>query len=160
MYLHKVHTAPIMRLCQWMTEQGVTARQLQRLLGLGSHNSVYRYLRVERGEPGGQVPESRVMRRLIALTGGAVTPNDFHGINGGASQSANGGAPNCDGAPARNGRAQGSSPARLAVPTSIRPLGKPKRKRVARSIVIAKNRKSAATRRRMRKARSSLRGAQ
>jgi len=61
-----------MRLAQWLKDQDVSVPAFQERIGVRSRNTVYRYLRGE------QVPEPKVMRRIIAATAGAVTANDFY----------------------------------------------------------------------------------
>lgn len=54
-----------------MDERGLTPATLQRRLGLRSRATVTRYL------TGDRAPAPRVLERLIALTGGLVTHEDF-----------------------------------------------------------------------------------
>ena len=81
LYLVSVHIF-FMNLRQWMDRDGVTVPDLQGRIGVGSRNTVYRYLRGE------QIPEPKIMRRIVAETGGAVTPNDFYEIAAEASAAA------------------------------------------------------------------------
>lgn len=58
-----------MTLKKWMLKHKVSAAEMAEKLGV-SDVSVYRYLN-------GAIPEVPVMKRVLKVTGGKVTPNDF-----------------------------------------------------------------------------------
>ncbi|MGG5811443.1 helix-turn-helix domain-containing protein [Falsiroseomonas sp. CW058] len=60
-----------MTLEQYRQSRGLTLAELARELGLHDARSVHRYLHGER------IPRPAVMRRIMAVTGGAVTASDF-----------------------------------------------------------------------------------
>lgn len=62
-----------MKLADWLREQGLTQEAFGRRIEV-QPQSVYRYC------SGKRVPDDDVMRRIIAATDGAVTPNDFFGL--------------------------------------------------------------------------------
>lgn len=61
-----------MELSAWRRDNGWTLAELGDRLGV-SEASVSRYER-------GRIPEPDVMRRIVDLSGGRVTPNDFFGL--------------------------------------------------------------------------------
>ncbi len=61
-----------MKLKQFRDSQRMTQPQLAEMIGCGT-SAVCRYEQ-------GRIPEPATMERIVAATGGAVTPNDFHGV--------------------------------------------------------------------------------
>jgi transcriptional regulator with XRE-family HTH domain len=62
-----------MRLQDYLSEHGVTRAEFARRLGV-KHISVTRYVSE------GRVPEPSVMEKIIEVTDGKVTANDFFGL--------------------------------------------------------------------------------
>lgn len=62
-----------MDLRQYLDENDLSAAKFAEKIGV-TPMSIFRYLRRER------VPQAEVLARIIAETGGKVTPNDFFGI--------------------------------------------------------------------------------
>ena len=60
-----------MTLAEWMSQQGLTEAQAALRFGV-TQAAVNKYRRRLR------IPRPAVMRRIAEVTGGAVTPNDFH----------------------------------------------------------------------------------
>lgn len=63
----------IMRLAEWLSKPGHNPKALAEQIGT-SEASVRRYA------SGDRIPVSEVMRRIYQVTGGAVTANDFYGL--------------------------------------------------------------------------------
>ena len=81
-----------MKLSEWMEREKVSVEDLARRLGR-TPMQVWRY------RAGKSMPRPAVMRRIIEITGGAVTANDF--FHGSANRA---GAGPCGGAPAADER--------------------------------------------------------
>lgn len=62
-----------MKLVTWRKSNGLSQPQLAERLGLKSRVSVARYER-------GRIPEKNVLERIIELTGGRVTANDWFDV--------------------------------------------------------------------------------
>lgn len=62
-----------MKLADYMNLHGFGPSEMARRLNV-NHATVIRY------RDGGRVPEPEVMRRIVEVTEGAVTPNDFFGL--------------------------------------------------------------------------------
>ena len=62
-----------MTLDEWLTRQGMEAKTFAEQVGVDKAT-------VGRWRGGGTVPRPRVMARIVAVTGGAVTANDFMGL--------------------------------------------------------------------------------
>lgn len=60
-----------MKLTAFRKEQNLTRAALADLIGV-SGAAITRY------EDQGRIPDSRVMKRIMEVTGGKVTPNDFY----------------------------------------------------------------------------------
>ncbi|MGE3932382.1 MAG: helix-turn-helix domain-containing protein [Rhodospirillaceae bacterium] len=56
----------------WIDGAGLTMDQVAEAIGVGTRMTVWRY------RTGRRIPPREVMARILALTGGAVTPNDFY----------------------------------------------------------------------------------
>lgn len=61
-----------MTLREWMTETETSQSGLTRMLGLTNSRTVHRYVHGER------IPRADIMRKIVVITGGAVTANDFY----------------------------------------------------------------------------------
>lgn len=61
-----------MTLTEYRRRHGLTQRALAEQLNIGK-SAISRYEQ-------GRIPEPLVMQKIVSATGGAVTPNDFHGI--------------------------------------------------------------------------------
>lgn len=57
---------------EWLRTNDVTEAEFAERIG-SSQAAVNRYRK-------GRIPEPRVMRRILTATAGAVTPNDFYGL--------------------------------------------------------------------------------
>ncbi len=64
-----------------MKEKGLRAPEMAVRIGV-TEQAVRHYLRGER------IPAPEVMRRIVAATGGAVTPNDFYDVSAGGDATA------------------------------------------------------------------------
>lgn len=67
-----------MKLVDWKREAGLSDAALAKELGVGCE-AVRRY-QLASDHPEFQVPRRPIMRRIHALTGARVTPNDFHDL--------------------------------------------------------------------------------
>lgn len=59
-----------MKLNDFLTENKIGVIEFALMIGAKSRNTVYRYLK-------GRKPEDPFMERIVKVTGGKVTPNDF-----------------------------------------------------------------------------------
>lgn len=69
-----VTLVPIMKLKQFLIEKNLSAAEFGRLIGVRSRMTICRYVSGER------MPDRSVMTKIVEVTHGAVTPNDFHGV--------------------------------------------------------------------------------
>jgi len=66
-----------MTLDKWMVKKGHNYSQLAKLLG-ASHATVVRRWCLPFGAESRMIPNAKFMERILLLTEGAVTPNDFY----------------------------------------------------------------------------------
>lgn len=67
-----------MQLKQFLIENNLSAAEFGRLIGVRSRMTICRYVSGER------MPDRSVMPKIVEVTHGAVTPNDFHGVEPGS----------------------------------------------------------------------------
>jgi len=60
-----------MTLLQWRKSKKMSRAELAKLLGLSNPTVIYRY------ETGARVPRPEIMKRIVQLTKGEVSANDF-----------------------------------------------------------------------------------
>ena len=61
-----------MKLKRYMKRNGISVREMTRLLGLRSRATVYGYL------SGNRIPMHGVMLKIKAVTNGEISPNDWY----------------------------------------------------------------------------------
>lgn len=66
-----------MQLDDYRRDRGLTYTELSRLLGAG-HATVVRRWCLQPGARHRMIPREAFMHRIMVLTGGQVTPNDFY----------------------------------------------------------------------------------
>jgi hypothetical protein len=74
------HRRPMNAFGRWCLANGWSGEALDRELGVG-RQSGYRYT-LPLDHPRFMVPRPPVMARIVAMTAGAITPNDFYAVGG------------------------------------------------------------------------------
>lgn len=69
-----------MKLAEWRKQEGYDQQQLADALGVTQPSISYLERSADRAFGKPQVPKPDLMRRIYALTRGAVTPNDFYDL--------------------------------------------------------------------------------
>ena len=67
-----------MTLKDWLSAKDMSALEMGKLVGLKEPNSIYRWLRGELR------PSQKHMSKIVEITEGEVTPNDFFGLKAAA----------------------------------------------------------------------------
>lgn len=80
------HRRPVNAFGRWCIEHGLVGETLDEALGVGRQHG-YRYT-LPLDHPRFSIPRKLTMERIVALTGGAITPNDFYDIKSPASREA------------------------------------------------------------------------
>lgn len=60
-----------MRFADWIEAEGLSYEEAAQRIGVANGTVVWRYAH-------GRVPRPNILTRIVAATGGLVTPNDFH----------------------------------------------------------------------------------
>jgi hypothetical protein len=69
-----------MKLADWLEAHSITDARFGEMIG-AARQAVHRY------RAGGRVPDKVMMSRIVKVTGGAVSPNDFYEVESSATPS-------------------------------------------------------------------------
>lgn len=75
----------LLSLGDWREKQGLSYRELNKLLGVSGNDTSRRYC-LPHGHPEYRIPRPSEMTRIYLATGGQVQPNDFYDLPALAAQ--------------------------------------------------------------------------